>query len=203
MEPHLLSALRDLVQLGSQEMTNDWAHWLEKLLRPAVVYVFLVFLLRKFGRRMLAQLNPFDFVVLLMLSNTVQNAIIGEDTSLVGGLVGALALLGVNALLVRHFYRGPSQDRLSDDDKDIALIRGGELAEGDLRRLHINAGDLVAKAHERGFDTLTEIESAMLYPNGTIYFRARHPDERERYQRELMARLDQLQHAVAALRPSA
>ena len=93
MESHLLSALQDLVQLGSPEMTNDWAHWLEKVLRPVVVYLFLVFLLRNYGRRTLAQLNPFDFVVLLMLSNTVQNAIIGQDTSLVGGLVGAVALL--------------------------------------------------------------------------------------------------------------
>jgi uncharacterized membrane protein YcaP (DUF421 family) len=203
MESHLLSALQDLVQLGSPEMTNDWAHWLEKVLRPVVVYLFLVFLLRNYGRRMLAQLNPFDFVVLLTLANTVQNAIIGQDTSLVGGLVGAVALLGVNALLIRHFYRGPSQDRLTDEDKDIPLIRGGELAEDELRRFHINAGDLVAKAHERGFDTLTEVESAMLYPNGTIYFRARHPDMEERYHRALMERLDQLQHAVAALRSGA
>jgi uncharacterized membrane protein YcaP (DUF421 family) len=200
MESHLLSAWRDLITLGTPEMGNDWAHWVEKLLRPAAVYLFLVFALRRFGKRMLAQLNPFDFVVLLTLSNTVQNAIIGNDTSLLGGLVGAVSLMACNALLVRHYYRGPSQDRLSDSDRDIALIKGGRLEEPELRRLHVNAGELVAKAHERGFDTLGEIDSAMLYPNGTIYFRGRHPDEAEQRHRALMERLDHLQRELAMLR---
>src|SRR5215813_4470669 len=84
---------------------------LGKVLRPVVVYLLLVFLLRKYGRRILAQLNPFDLVVLLTLSNTVQNAIIGNDTSLLGGLVGAFALVSVNAVLVRIFYRGPGTEK--------------------------------------------------------------------------------------------
>src|SRR6266496_5442411 len=74
---------------------------LEKLARPVIVYAFLVFLLRIFGKRELAQLNPFDLVVLLSLSNTVQNAIIGEDNSVTGGLIGEFTLLGVNYLVVR------------------------------------------------------------------------------------------------------
>ena len=71
MESHLLSVWRDVLALGTPEMTNDWEHWVEKLLRPVAVYLFLVFSLRWFGKRMLAQLNPFDLVVLLTLSNTV------------------------------------------------------------------------------------------------------------------------------------
>jgi len=200
MESHLLSVWRDMITLGTPEMTNDWLHWVEKLFRPAVVYLFLVFALRKFGKRMLAQLNPFDFVVLLTLSNTVQNAIIGNDTSLLGGIVGAISLMVCNALLVRHYYRGPSQNLLSDNDRDISLISGGRLEEGEMRRLHVNAGELVAKAHERGFDTLGEIDSAMLYPNGTIYFRGRHPDEAEQRHRTVMERLDHLQRELAMLR---
>jgi uncharacterized membrane protein YcaP (DUF421 family) len=200
MESHLLSVWRDLITLGTPEMANDWPHWLEKLLRPAAVYLFLVFVLRRFGKRMLAQLNPFDFVVLLTLSNTVQNAIIGNDTSLLGGLVGAISLLVCNALLVRRYYRGPSQNLLSDQDRDISLITGGRLEESEMRRLHVNAGELVAKAHERGFDTLAEIDSAMLYPNGTIYFRGRHPDDAEQRHRALMERLDHLQRELAMLR---
>src|SRR5579859_4921932 len=78
---------------------------LEKILRPALVYFFLVLSLRVFGKRELAQLNPFDLVVLLSLSNTVQNAIIGNDNSLTGGLVGALALLAMNYLVVRFLFR--------------------------------------------------------------------------------------------------
>ncbi len=200
MESHLLSAWRDLITLGTPEMTNDWPHWLEKLLRPAAVYLFLVFVLRRFGKRMLAQLNPFDFVVLLTLSNTVQNAIIGNDTSLLGGVVGAISLLVCNALLVRRYYRGASQDLLSDHERDISLITGGRLEESEMQRLHVNAGELVAKAHERGFDTLAEIDSAVLYPNGTIYFRSRHPDDAEQRHRALMERLDHLQRELAMLR---
>jgi uncharacterized membrane protein YcaP (DUF421 family) len=202
MESHLLSVWHDLIRLGSPDMSNDWAHWLEKIVRPAAVYLFLVFLLRRFGKRMLAQLNPFDFVVLLTLSNTVQNAIIGQDTSLLGGLVGAAALLGFNAILVRYYYRGPSQDRLFDTDRDVPIIDGGRLVEDELRRFHINAGELVAKAHERGFDTLGQVEAAILYPNGTIYFRGRHPDEAEQRHRVLMERLDHLHRELASLRTS-
>jgi uncharacterized membrane protein YcaP (DUF421 family) len=200
MESHLLSVWRDLMALGTPEMTNDWPHWVEKLLRPAAVYLFLVFALRKFGKRMLAQLNPFDLVVLLTISNTVQNAIIGNDTSLLGGLIGAVSLMVCNALLVRHYYRGPSQDRLTDADRDVTLIKGGRLEEPELRRLNVNAGELIARAHERGFDTLGEIDSAVLYPNGTIYFRGRHPDLAEQQHRAVMERLDHLQRELMAQR---
>src|ERR1700736_5265121 len=76
----------------------------EKVLRPIVVYVFLVVALRLAGKRELAQLNPFDLVVLLTLSNTVQNAIIGDDNSVTGGIIGASTLLFVNYLVVKYFY---------------------------------------------------------------------------------------------------
>jgi hypothetical protein len=78
---------------------------LEKLLRPVIVYLVLVLLLRLFGKRELAQLNPFDLVVLLSLSNTVQNAIIGDDNSVTGGLIGAFSLLAINWLVVRVLFR--------------------------------------------------------------------------------------------------
>lgn len=77
---------------------------IEKVLWPILVYLFLIIGLRVAGKRELAQLNPFDLVVLLTLSNTVQNAIIGEDTSVLGGVVGATTLLGVNRLVVRAVH---------------------------------------------------------------------------------------------------
>ena len=95
---------------------------LEKILRPVVVYLMLVLALRIMGKRILAQLNPFDLVVLLILSNTVQNAIIGNDTSLSGGIVGAATLLGVNAVLIRYYYRGPDAEH-SVRNEDEYLIR--------------------------------------------------------------------------------
>src|SRR5471032_2668542 len=76
----------------------------EKILRPILVYSFLVISIRVFGKRELAQLNPFDLVVLLSLSNTVQNAIIGDDNSVTGGLIGAATLLMINYLVVRFLF---------------------------------------------------------------------------------------------------
>src|SRR5947209_15971913 len=84
----------------------------EKLLRPVVVYFFLIAGLRLAGKRELAQLNPFDLVVLLTLSNTVQNAIIGDDNSVTGGLIGAGTLLLVNHGVVRYLYSHERMDRL-------------------------------------------------------------------------------------------
>src|SRR4029077_16707275 len=85
---------------------------LEKILRPILVYLALIVLLRIFGKRELAQLNPFDLVVLLSLSNTVQNAIIGNDNSVSGGLIGALALLATNYLVVRFLFKHRRLDQL-------------------------------------------------------------------------------------------
>src|SRR6266702_8543963 len=79
----------------------------EKIIRPVIVYVFLVVFLRIFGKRELAQLNPFDLVVLLSLSNTVQNAIIGDDNTVSGGVIGAFSLLTINWLLTRILFRAP------------------------------------------------------------------------------------------------
>ncbi len=101
---------------------------LEKILRPVIVYVFLVVLLRAFGKRELAQLNPFDLVVLLSLSNTVQNAIIGNDNSLTGGLIGAFTLLAVNYLVVRFLFRHRRLDQMFEG-KPTTLVEHGQLAE--------------------------------------------------------------------------
>ena len=189
----------NLLHFGTPDSATHPVSLLEKVVRPVAVYLILVFGLKTIGKRLLAQLNPFDFVVLLTLSNTVQNAIIGNDTSLVGGIVGAAALLGINALLVRLFYRGPSKALLFQSDRDTALVTDGHLIERELRRLRINAAELTAKAHERGFDTLDEVESAMLYPNGTIYFRSRPEDTEAARHTELLRRLDALDARLAAL----
>src|SRR5579872_3913018 len=102
---------------------------LEKVLRPIIVYIFLVVLLRAFGKRELAQLNPFDLVVLLSLSNTVQNAIIGNDNSLTGGLVGAFALCGVNYLVVRFLFRHRRLDQIFEGKPTVLVEHGRVLKE--------------------------------------------------------------------------
>jgi uncharacterized membrane protein YcaP (DUF421 family) len=190
----------NLTHLGMLDDPTHPVSIVEKVVRPVLVYLLLVFALKKAGKRLLAQLNPFDFVVLLTLSNTVQNAIIGNDSSLLGGVIGAAALLGVNAVLVRFFYRGPEMTQIARGDRDISLIAGGRLQEDAMRRLHINAGELIAKAHERGFNSLDEVESAVLYPNGTIYFRGQDAASDAARHRELLGRLDALGAQLAALR---
>src|SRR5215210_7020725 len=112
----------NLMHLGTPDSITHPVSVIEKVLRPVVVYLLLVAVLRRFGKRILAQLNPFDFVVLLTISNTVQNAIIGNDSSLLGGALGAVTLFAVNALLVRVFYRGPSKEHMQQFDRDIVLI---------------------------------------------------------------------------------
>src|SRR5712691_9775389 len=96
----------------------------EKVLRPVVVYVFLIVGLRLAGKRELAQLNPFDLVVLLTISNTVQNAIIGNDNSVTGGIIGAITLLLVNYGVIRFLYGHERLDRLIEGEPDV-LIDGG------------------------------------------------------------------------------
>jgi uncharacterized membrane protein YcaP (DUF421 family) len=186
----------NLLELGASPLTISV---LEKVIRPVVVYLMLVLVLRLFGKRILAQLNPFDFVVLLTLSNTVQNAIIGNDTSLSGGAIGAAALLGVNAGVVRWFYRGPKMEHRMLEATDIYLIRDFRPDEAALRRLHINIGELTARAHERGFDELGEVETAVLYPNGTLYMKGGGPSDTARLT-ELLTELKALRQEVAALR---
>jgi uncharacterized membrane protein YcaP (DUF421 family) len=180
----------NLFEFGASTLTVSL---LEKIIRPIVIYLVLVIFLKKFGKRILAQLNPFDLVVLLTLSNTVQNAIIGNDTSLSGGIIGAVSLLAVNALLVRIFYRGSTMDvRVrKEEEGDIYLVQNYCVIEPALQKLQINLGELTAKAHERGFDDLDEVETAVLYPNGTIYMKGASADS---------ARISEILQEVQALR---
>ena len=170
---------------------------LEKTLRTLAVYVFLLVGLRLAGKREMSQINSFDLVVLLLLSNTVQNAIIGNDTSLTGGLLGAASLLAVNALLVRLYYRGPRLEHAMIEP-DVLLIQDHKLREHELRKLHINVGELTARAHERGFDDLHEVETAVLYPNGTIYMRGESRDSVKLEQ--ILRQIDALRQDVARAR---
>jgi hypothetical protein len=105
----------------------------EKIVRPIIVYVFLIVGLRLAGRRELAQLNPFDLVVLLTISNTVQNAIIGEDNSITGGIIGAATLLVVNYGVVKFLYSHEKLDRIIEGDQCV-LIENGVLNADRLKR---------------------------------------------------------------------
>ena len=172
---------------------------LEKILRPAVAYIFLICCLRLFGKRELAQLNPFDLVVLLCLSNTVQNAMIGDDTSVTGGLIGALSLLSVNWLLSKLIYRAP---RLSQalGGSSTTLIHDGVVDRDALRRESLTPEELIGVLHRNNHNRPEEIQLCSLEPNGTFYVQGMHPDEGERQTAELQKTVEALTLEVRLMR---
>jgi uncharacterized membrane protein YcaP (DUF421 family) len=163
----------------------------EKLIRTFAVYAFLLVGLRLAGKRELGQLNPFDLVVLLLLSNTVQNAIIGNDNSLVGGILGASALLLINWLVVRFLYTHRVVARWLEGDADV-LIDKGKVQDARLERELITRGELEAAARRQGIDGLHEVESCRLEIGGALTFVPKVPTEDETRHQELLRRLDAL-----------
>src|SRR4029077_18990474 len=171
----------------------------EKIARPNIVYVFLIVGLRLAGRRELAQLNPFDLVVLLTISNTVQNAIIGEDNSVTGGIIGAATLLVVNYGVVKFLYTHEKVDRFIEGDQCV-LIDNGVLNADRLKHELITRSELETAAHKQGFGSLEEIDRAVLDPGGGISFPAKKPGPDRTRHEEIMARLDELSAQISALR---
>lgn len=186
MSPHMQALLLPTMSIA------------EKLLRTLVVYVALLALLRFFGKRELGQLNPFDLVVLLLLSNTVQNAIIGPDDTLTGGLIGASALLIINLVVVRFLYSHPGLEKIVEGESDC-LITNGEILHDNLKRETITIKELELAARRQGFESLADVQHCRLEVGGALTFIARHPTETEERHREVMARLDALADAQARI----
>ena len=172
---------------------------LEKLLRPVIVYLVLVLLLRMFGKRELAQLNPFDLVVLLSLSNTVQNAIIGDDNSVTGGVIGAFGLLAINWLVVRVLFRSPHLTRVLEG-RAAVLIRDGQIDRKAIERESLTRTELVEVLHRQGFEHVHDVKRCELEPNGTFYIEPFDPSIADKRHKELVERLEVLSQEIAALR---
>jgi uncharacterized membrane protein YcaP (DUF421 family) len=172
---------------------------LEKLLRPIVVYLVLVLLLRIFGKRELAQLNPFDLVVLLSLSNTVQNAIIGDDNSVTGGIIGAFSLLAINWFVVRVLFRSRRLTRALEG-RAVVLIQNGQPDQRAMAREALSREELLDVIHRQGFEDFHEVLRCELEPNGTFYIEALHPSSDDKRHTELLARFDALSREIAQLR---
>jgi uncharacterized membrane protein YcaP (DUF421 family) len=138
----------------------------EKALRTVAVYGGLLVLLHVAGKRQLAQLNSFDLVVLLLLSNVVQNAVIGNDNSLAGGLLGAVILLAVNTVLVRGAFMSPRFGKALQGGA-TTLYEAGSLDERALRRMAITREELVAGLRRQGLE-LEDVERIVLEPEGAL-----------------------------------
>jgi uncharacterized membrane protein YcaP (DUF421 family) len=172
---------------------------LEKILRPVAVYIFLIVGLRLSGKRELVQLNPFDLVVLLTLSNTVQNAIIGDDNTVTGGIIGATSLLVVNYLVVRFLYKHRKLDQLVEGKADV-LVEDGKVRTSNLKRELITMAQLEAAARKQGFENIGEVQQCILEPGGTITFIGKKPAPEESRHRELLDRMEKLMAEVVKLR---
>jgi len=174
---------------------------LEKILRPIVIYAFLVISLRLSGKRELVQLNPFDLVVLLTLSNTVQNAIIGDDNTVVGGIIGATSLLVTNYLVVRFLYDHRKLDQMVEGRADV-LVENGKVRTQHLKKELITMPQLQAAAHKQGFASLSEVEQCVLEPGGTMTFIGKKPGVEDVRHQELLGKMESLAHEIALLRGS-
>lgn len=170
----------------------------EKIMRPVLVYMFLVVVVRLAGRRELAQLNSFDLVVLLMLANTVQNATIGNDNSMVGGLIGVSALLVANFLVVRFLYSHPKVDRLLEGSP-TPLIRDGHVIRENLAKEDITEDELMEAVRKQGLGSAGDVAEAVLETGGAISVVPRKPTPAEVRIRHLEGKLDEIREEIARI----
>jgi uncharacterized membrane protein YcaP (DUF421 family) len=140
---------------------------LEKILRTVLVYATILVLFRLTGKRDLATLNVFDFAVLFLLSNVLQNAIIGSDTSLLGGVIGAVTLVAVNAGLNRWMTVSDRASRILAGQA-TAIIEDGRILPGAARRLSLRPADLDHAVRVQNGDDITEIATGRMEPNGQL-----------------------------------
>lgn len=149
----------NLVSIGSS--------WQERAIRAVAVYLFLLVAIRIFGRRELGQLTAFDVIVLLTISNILQNAMIGNDNSVTGGLIGAFVLLSANLLLAYVVFRRPLVQRLVEGEARI-LIRDGQVLTDSLRKELLTEQDLLSAVRRSGLERFEDVHLAVSESNGMI-----------------------------------
>jgi len=186
--------MHDIVQL----FTSHDITFLEKILRTLIVYAFLLIGLRLGGKRELGMLNPFDLVVLLVLSNTLQNAIIGPDNSLLGGLFGAAILLLVNYLVVRFLFVHPKLDRYVEGES-LVLVRDGKVIQANMDKEFITQSELESRARIQGVDDLAHVACARIEVGGALTFVLKHPTTAEDHQKAVRDRLTRIEASLNAL----
>ena len=172
---------------------------LEKILRPIIVYLCLVGFLRLFGKRELAQLNPFDLIVLLCLSNTVQNAIIGEDNTVSGGILGVFSLLCINFLLTRLLFRFPKLNRAVEGSETV-LILHGKVDQETVKKEALSELELKTILHKQGLNDYWQVERCVLEPSGNFYVEERDPLRESTERGEILKQITTLTAEVKELK---
>ena len=172
---------------------------LEKILRPVIVYLCLILFVRLFGKRELAQLNPFDLIVLLCLSNTVQNAIIGDDNSVSGGIVGVFSLLTINFVLTRILFRMPKLNQALEG-KQAVLIRHGEVDWEAMKKEALSELELKTVLHKQGLNDYSQVERCVLEPSGNFYVEQKDPLRETKERGEILQQIAALTAEVKELK---
>lgn len=148
-------------------MWNIAVPWWELILRCAIVYIFLIFLLRISGKRQIGQLAPFDLVLLLVLSNSVQNSMNAGDNSLIGGLISAGTLVGLNCLVGLITYRSKKLEALIEGRPQV-LIHNGKIFEEVMKHANLTHHELDAALRDAGCASASEVHMAVLENTGAI-----------------------------------
>ncbi len=161
-------------------MNNLFAQWLGMVFshpdlpgalaiaaKTALIYLFLIVGLRLLGKRELGQMSVYDLVLIVVISNSVQNAMVGPDTSLGGGLVAALILLALNRLLTWLMIRNPRLERWIAGDP-VLIVRDGQLLDAAMRKQGVTRDTVLAAMREHGLNRLEDVQMAVLEPDGAI-----------------------------------
>lgn len=173
----------------------------EKIIRTVLVYVAIVAIIRVAGKRLMAQMNSLDLVVVLLLSNVVQNAIIGDDNSITGGVIGAIVLVVVNAAAERIAQIWPAF-RTFVEGRPTVVVRDGALIEGSLDRLGVNASELQTALRRQGADGIDEVDLATFDPGGSITVDVKRAEQALSYG-EFTAAMARLEARLDSLTPPA
>jgi uncharacterized membrane protein YcaP (DUF421 family) len=172
----------------------------EKIIRTVLVYVLVVVLFRVAGKRGLANLNTFDFVVIFLLSNVVQNAIIGADNSLLGGVIGAVTLVAVNALITSWLARDSHAERLLEGTP-TTIIEDGALVPGVLRTLSLRSAEIERAVRLQNGESIDDVALGSLSPDGQLVITLK-PSEQSATRGDLQAleaRLGAIEELLTAL----
>ncbi|CCH88468.1 conserved membrane protein of unknown function [Modestobacter italicus] len=165
---------------------------LEKVLRAALVYGVILVLLRVFGKRGLASTNTLDFIVLFLLAGGVEDAIVGDDTSLVGGVVSAITLVVLNTALTYLTNVSPRAARILQG-RPTTVVENGHVRERGLKALGLRARELDHAVRSQNGDDISEIEHGELTPSGQLVLTLK-PEEQSATKGDMAALTERLQH---------
>jgi uncharacterized membrane protein YcaP (DUF421 family) len=154
-------------------MWNLTVHWSELIGRGLLIYFFLILLLRATGKRQIGQMSPFDLVLLMVLSNAVQNSMVGGDNSVSAGLILAVTLVAANWIVGKVTTSSRTMEQLIEGSPQV-LFHNGKIYEKILSEDQITRQELIAAVHKAGYNDLNEVRTAILENDGSISIIPKH-----------------------------